>query len=250
MVPTVSIITPLHNSSKFISETIQSVLNQTYRDWEMIIVDDCSTDDSAEIVESFAEKDERIKLYHLKVNSGAAVARNTAIEKAKGRYIAFLDSDDLWTTTKLEEQISFMIKNNHSFTFTAYNKIDEKGKKFGEINVPTKVNYNDLLKTCSIGCLTAIYDSKELGKIYMPLIRKRQDYGLWLRILKITPFAYAINKPLANYRVRTGSLSGNKIKAAKYQWKIYREIEKLTIIKSTWYFTTYFIHGLFKTYFK
>ncbi len=244
----VSIITPLHNSSQYISKTIQSVLNQTYTDWELLIVDDCSTDDSASIVQKYTVKNKRINLIQLKSNSGAAVARNTAIEKARGRYIAFLDSDDLWTPTKLEEQIDFMQKNNYAFTFTAYNKIDENGNKFGVIEVPDKVNYYNLLKTCSIGCLTAVYDTGMLGKVYMPLINKRQDYGLWLRILKLTPYAYSINKPLANYRVRASSLSGNKITAAKYQWKVYREIEELTLIKSAYFFTTYFLNGIIKTY--
>jgi teichuronic acid biosynthesis glycosyltransferase TuaG len=246
----VSVITPLHNASTFISQTIQSVLDQTYQYWEMIIVDDCSTDNSVEIVETFINQDNRIHLYKLAANSGAAAARNFAIEKAKGRFIAFLDSDDMWNPEKLELQISYMLKHGYAFTFGAYDKIDEKGKAIGHIDVPEKVGYADLLKTCSIGCLTAVYDTSVTGKVFMPIINKRQDYGLWLRLLKILPYAHGLNVSLAKYRVRQESLSGNKLKAARYQWKIYREIENLSLVKSAYYFTNYFSHGFFKTYFK
>ena len=160
----VSIITPSYKSEKFISQTIESVLGQTYQNWEIIIVDDVSPDNSNKIIEEYSKKDSRIKLIKLEKNSGAAVARNIAIEESKGRYIAFLDADDIWKPEKLEKQIEFMRKNNYAFTYTAYEKVDENGVVFGKIGVPLKVSYNQLLRTCVIGCLTAVYDREKLAK--------------------------------------------------------------------------------------
>jgi hypothetical protein len=245
--PIASIITPSYNSSQFISESIRSVLSQTFSDWEMIIVDDCSTDHSVEVIQSFVEQDSRIKLIELSENSGAAVARNRAIEAAQGRYIAFLDSDDLWLADKLEKQLAFMHANNYPFTYAAYDKIDEKGQVFGHIGVPDKVAYSDLLKTCSIGCLTAVYDTACFGKVAMPLIRKRQDLGLWLKLLKKTDYAYGLNETLAQYRVRTDSISANKADVAKFTWRLYREAEGLSLIKASYYFSHYAVRGLLRT---
>ena len=242
-----SIITPSHNSTQFISATIQSVLNQSISDWELIIVDDCSSDNSVEVVQSFVERDSRIKLIQLSENSGAAVARNRAIEAAQGRYIAFLDSDDLWLPGKLEKQLAFMQANNYPFTYAAYDKIDENGQVFGHIGVPDRVCYSDLLKTCSIGCLTAIYDTEYFGKVTMPLIRKRQDLGLWLKLLKKTEYAYGLNETLAQYRVRTDSISANKANAAKFTWRLYREVEGLNLLKASYYFSHYAVRGLLRT---
>src|SRR5690554_1291639 len=203
----VSIITPSYNSSPFISNTLKSVASQSFDNWEMIIVDDYSSDNSAEVIQQYASQDPRIKFIQLEKNSGAAVARNTAIEAAQGRFIAFLDSDDQWLPHKLETQLAFMQKQNVAFSYAAYEKMNEEGAVIGSVGVPDKVAYRDLLKVCSIGCLTAMYDTQQLGKIYMPLIRKRQDLGLWLRILKQIPFAYGIQGPLGRYQVRSDSIS-------------------------------------------
>ena len=246
----VSIITPSYNSAKYVVQTIESVLAQTYQNWEMIIVDDCSTDDSIDVIQSFVKKDNRIKLYQLGKNSGAAVARNKAIELAQGSFIAFLDSDDLWTSDKLEKQIEFMQKNNLILSYTGYEIMDEFGNKTGEFVPPTKLSYKDLLKTCSIGCLTAIYNADILGKVYMPVVRKRQDYALWLKILRQGYMAYGMTEILARYRIHSSSISANKINAAQYQWKIYRECEKLNLIKSCYYFIQYAVHGVIKHKFK
>jgi len=235
----VSIITPLHNTRDYISETISSVLKQTYQDWELLIVDDASDDDSVQIVTAFTENDSRIKLIQLTENSGAAVARNVAIEAANGQYIAFLDSDDLWVPEKLEKQLEFMQTTGCPFTYTAYTKMDEYGDEFIDIGVPERVNYKNILKTCYIGCLTAIYDSEYFGKVTMPLIRKRQDYGLWLKLLKRTEYAFGINEPLAFYRTRKDSISSSKLRAAKYNWILYREVEKLSFLRSLYYFSHY-----------
>lgn len=247
--PLVSIITPLFNSEAYLTETIDSVREQTFTDWELILIDDCSLDCSREIAEGFAAIDKRVRIICLSENSGAAVARNLGIKEAKGRYIAFLDSDDLWLPTKLERQLAFMEVYDVSFCFGAYKKINNKHIEIGSVGVPSKVSYRDILKVCSIGCLTAMYDTKSLGKIYMPNIRKRQDLGLWLRILKIIPFAYGINEPLAEYRVRSDSISANKSNAAKYTWKLYREVENLNFLSASYYFLFYAVNGVLRTKF-
>jgi glycosyltransferase involved in cell wall biosynthesis len=243
----VSIITPLYNSEKFIEETIQSVLNQTYSNWEMIIVNDCSTDNGVDILKKYSEKDNRIKLIQLIKNGGGAVARNRAIEEAKGKYIAFLDSDDLWKPEKLEKQIKFMKENSYSFTFTKYQQMNENGEKLEKyIEVPKTLNYKQALLKNPIGCLTVIYDSEKLGKVYLPLIRKRQDYALWLKILKSGVTGYGLNENLAYYRLRENSISSNKVDLIKYQWKLYREIEKLNIFESIFYLSCVVFQKIFK----
>lgn len=245
----VSVITPLHNASAYIAETINSVISQAYKNWELIIVDDVSEDDSVQIVEKFVEKEPRIKLIKLTENSGAAVARNSAIETAKGRYIAFLDSDDFWLPEKLETQLAFMQQHNYVFSFGGYERIDENGELLGLVGVPEKVNYKQMLKTSVIGCLTAMYDTAYFGKVYMPLIRKRQDYGLWLKLLKKTDFAYGLQMPLGQYRVRQDSISSNKLNTSTYNWRLYRQVEKLSFLASCYYFSHYAVRGLLRTKF-
>ncbi|WP_459875454.1 glycosyltransferase family 2 protein [Campylobacter concisus] len=242
----VTIIMPSYNSEKFIIESVESVLVQTYSNWELIIVDDCSPDDSNKIITKYVDNDSRIKLIKLQKNSGPAVARNTAIEAANGRYIAFLDSDDVWLPNKLETQINFMHDNDLAFTYSSYRLVGEDNEHLGVFITKDKISYFDMLKTCSVGCLTAIYDTEKIGKQYMPLILKRQDYGLWLKILKLIGETRGILEPLATYRIRKNSVSSNKVKAAKYQWKIYREIEKLSFLKSLYYFVFYAYNGVTK----
>jgi len=242
----VSIITPLHNASTYIAETINSVISQTYKDWELIVVDDVSEDDSVQVVEKFVETEPRIKLIKLTENSGAAVARNTAIRAASGRYIAFLDSDDLWLPEKLETQLAFMQQHNYAFSFSAYERIDENGRPLGLVGVPEKISYRQMLKTSVIGCLTAIYDTAFFGKVYMPLIRKRQDYGLWLKLLKQAEFAYGIQQSLARYRIRRDSISSNKLNTSTFNWRLYRQVENLSLIASCYYFAHYAVRGVLR----
>ena len=242
----VSIITPSYNSAKYIAQTIESVLAQTYTSWEMIIVDDCSKDNSIEIIEKYLKNDSRIKLHQLEKNSGAAVARNRAIEEAKGRYIAFLDADDLWKPEKLEKQLPFMHENDLAFSYSSYDLIDEDGNSLGTFSTKESLSYEGMLKTCSVGCLTAIYDTEKLGKVYMPLIRIQQDYGLWLKILKEIKTTKGILEPLGTYRILKNSVSSNKRKAAQHQWKIYREAEKLNLFHSVYYFVQYAYNGVIK----
>lgn len=243
----VSIVTPSYNSSKFISQTIESVLNQTFKEWELIVVDDHSLDGSNRIIEDYIHKDSRIKLITLKKNSGPAIARNYGIEEAKGRYIAFLDSDDLWHPEKLSKQLSFMQEHDIALSYTAYHRIEEeRGEIIDLINVPTNVDYSELLKQNIIGCLTAMYDTQKIGKVTMPDILKRQDFALWLNILKNVPSAYGLDEPLAYYRVRNSSVSSNKILASKYNWKLYREVEKLPLHKAIYYFGWYTYKSILK----
>lgn len=232
----VSIITPSYNSSKYIEETIASVQAQTYSYWEMLITDDGSTDNSFEIIKKICKKDSRIKLFSIK-NAGPAVARNNSIKHAKGKYVAFLDSDDLWMPNKLALQIKFMVKNNFNFTFTSYMMIDEKSNiiKNSLISSSHKISYNDMLSENSIGCLTAVYDQEKIGKIYMPNIRKRQDYGLWFKILKNEKFAYGMKESLAYYRIGQSSLSKNKFELIKWNWILFHKVEKNSVIKSSYY---------------
>lgn len=245
----VSIITPSYNCSEYIEKTILSILNQSYDNWELIIVDDCSSDNSIEVINNYVLEDQRIRLLCLESNSGAAVARNTGIQEANGRFIAFLDSDDSWHSEKLNKQLNFMLENDYAFTYTAYHKVDENGIYLSPVNIPLKTSYNELLKTCVIGCLTVMYDTKKLGKVYFPLIRKRQDFALWLKILKVENYAYGLNEDLANYTVRSDSISANKFKAAQYNWHLYRNIEKLSILKSLYYFSHYMIKGILRSKF-
>lgn len=249
--PLVSIITPSYNSTKFIPATIESVLAQTYQNWEMLIVDDCSKDESRKVIREYTEKDSRIKLIELTENSGAAVARNTAIKAAKGKYVAFLDSDDLWVPTKLEKQIEFMEINDYAFTYSKYQLMDVDGNKLDRvIDVPRNIDYNGLLSNTIIGCLTAVVNIEKTGPIEMPNIRTRQDFALWLSILKRGIKAHGLQEVLAYYRLVPGSISSNKVKAAKQTWKVYRDVEKLGLLRSVFSFTGYAFNAVKKTYLK
>lgn len=235
----ISIITPVYNGEKYIEETIISVINQTYKNWELIIIDDCSVDKTKDIVSDFAEKDSRIIYKCLDKNSGASEARNEGIKLAKGRYISFLDSDDLWKETKLEKQIKYMEENDIAISFTAYDFINENSEEIGKVvKVPNIVGYKDLLKYNCIGCLTVMINIDKVGKFKFPNI-KHEDYITWLGILKRGIFAYGINENLASYRKRKGSLSENKIQTAKWHWNILRKEEKIHLFKAFFYFINY-----------
>lgn len=227
----VSVITPSYNCASLIGETIESVLNQSYAQWEMIIVDDCSSDHTEEIVSQY--RDARIKYKKLEYNSGAAAARTEAMKMAEGQYIAFCDSDDLWMPDKLERQLRFMKENGHVFSCTAYEQIDESGKNLGRImKPPKKCDYNRLLLDCPVGNSTVMYDVSKMGKFEVPNIRKRNDDALWLQMLKKEPFIWGMDDVLAQYRIRQNSISSNKMKVIRYHWILYRDIEHLSIPRS------------------
>ena len=243
----VSIITPAYNAEEYIAETIESVLDQTYPKWEMLIVNDCSKDNTAEIVQCYAAKDNRIKLINLKQNSGAAVARNTAIQNAKGRYIAFLDSDDLWKKEKLQKQLAFMQQNGYSFTFTAYEHFKDRKENIQNIvKVPKSLNYKQALKGNQIGCLTVMLDRSHVQNIEFSK-QKHEDYILWLNSLKQGITAFGLNESLALYRIgNSKSISNNKLKSALWTWNVYRNNMKLSFIESLYYFIFYIFRGLRK----
>lgn len=248
--PKVSIITPVYNSSNYINSTINSVLSQTYTNWEWIIVDDLSKDNSVEIINEFVKKDKRIKLIRSKENLGSGLSRNIAIDNANGTFIAFLDSDDLWDANKLEIQINFMRQNNLAFSYSSYRYINEKGI---EINQPylvstVAIDYNFLLRKTDIGCLTVVYNSEILGKRYMTDLKRKQDYALWLKILKDGYKAYPINNVLASYRVRKGSATSNKYKLIHLHYLFLRKTQNLNILLSIYFTFLWGISG-FKKFF-
>lgn len=243
----VSIITPTFNSEKYIQQTIQSVQNQTYQNWEMIIVDDCSVDATVRIVEEIQKTDSRIQLIKSDVNSGPAISRNKGIERITGKYMTFLDADDIWFEDFIQNSIDTIKKQEVYFVFSSYKRSDEQlDFIYTDFIVPEKVTYTDILKSNSISCLTAFLDIEKLGKKFMPEVYKRQDMGLWLKYLKEIPFAYGIKEPKAIYRIRENSLSRKKSDLIKYQWQFYRKVEKLSVISSAYYMTHWAIRGFLK----
>ncbi|MFJ8512855.1 glycosyltransferase family 2 protein [Lysinibacillus xylanilyticus] len=241
----ISIITPVYNSEKYIGETIKSVLAQSYKNWEMIIADDCSKDNTANVINEF--NDPRIKYFKLEENSGAAVARNKALEKAKGKYIAFLDADDMWKPNKLEKQLDFMINDKVGFAFTSYEILRENGNKV--INVPSSLNYSQFMKNTIIGTLTVMVNTEIVGDVRLVNVKKDHDSMTWAKLLREGHVAYGLNESLAYYRKVEGSISNDKFKAAKNHWNNCRNIEKLSIPKCLYYFFYYGINALKKHYF-
>ena len=245
--PLVSIITPVYNAERFLSDTIKSVQNQTYKNWEILLIDDCSKDNSAQIIKEFQKYDNRIKYIKLKKNSGASVSRNEGIRNAKGRFIAFVDSDDIWKPEKLEIQIKYMLKENLGFTFTSYRYMKENGELTNKIaKAPSKINYNGLLKNTIIGCSTVVIDREIVDYFEMPLVRRGQDTATWLQILRKEKYAYGIEQDLVNYRLVGESLSSNKIIALKRTWNTYRNVEKLGLLKSSYVFCFYIFNAIKK----
>lgn len=232
----VSIITPAFNCANSIEDSYKSILAQSYKNWEWIIVEDHSKDGSFEFISKIIKDDKRVHLYRTSKNSGAAIARNIGIDKARGKYIAFLDADDLWEKNKLTEQINFMKKNGYFFTFTDYYFLFKNGKITRHKNRKSIVSYKDLLKRNYIGCLTVIYDAEKLGKKYMPIdCVKREDHGAWLDITKTGINAFELKQYLSKYRVSGSGVSSNKFKMLKYQYLLYRKHEGFGVFKSLWY---------------
>lgn len=245
----VTVVTPTWNSEKYIQKAIESVQMQTYQDWEMIIVDDCSTDKTVEIVGSIAEVDPRIKLLQQSKNSGAGAARTHAMQNATGRFIAYLDADDIWKPEKLEKQVQFMKGKQCGFSCTSYEVINDAGEPLNKyIHMLPQVDYvgfltNNLLQTAGIMVDTDIVDKKYL---VMPDIRRRQDAATWLQILKAGYECYGLEEILAEYRRTENSLSSNKFKAVKGIWSLYRDIEHLSLSFSCYCFIRYAILAVWK----
>lgn len=225
----VSIITPCYNGSRFISQTINSVISQSYQKWEMIVIDDGSTDNSAEIVREFCAHEPRVRLI-CQANGGSANARNHGIREAQGQYIALLDADDLWKTDFLSEQIAFMKEKDTLCVYSSYERIDVNSKEcLSPLICKPSITYKDMLVRNYVGCLTGLYDCSKNGKIYLheELKSIRDDYAYWLDVVKISGIAYGNQKVLAKYRVLQNSTTGKKKKLIKAQYKFYRNYLKL-----------------------
>ena len=246
----VSIITPTFNSERFIAETILSVQAQTYQDWEMIIIDDCSTDKTAKIVASFQEKDSRIKYFYNSNNKGSAFSRNLALQNAKGKWIAFLDSDDLWHPEKLEKQIEFMTKNNYHFSYTNYCEIDENSKETGILITGPKVITNKLMKAyCWPGCLTVMYDAEKVGIMQTVDIKINEEYALWIKIAEKLN-CYLLNENLAKYRRHNNSLTSQSyFKLIKWHYLMFRKSENKNIFSALFFTLGNIIFGTYKKIF-
>jgi teichuronic acid biosynthesis glycosyltransferase TuaG len=242
----VSIITPAFRVEKIILETIQSVIAQTYEQWELLIADDCSPDDTAAIIEKASQQDVRIRLLKSEKNGGPSAARNLALSAAKGRWIAFLDSDDLWLPNKLAETIEFATENNSALTFTGFRRFTLDAQKAGHyVEIPRNLTYKSLLGNTAIATSTVLIDREKTGDIVM---RKAyyDDFVCWLEVLKLGYVAHGLNKDLMRYRVMSNSVSRNKLRSAKEVWKTYRQIEKINVISSVGYFISYSLNAFFK----
>ncbi len=241
----VCIIMPSYNTGRFIAETINSVLAQTYENWELIIVDDCSTDNTDEVVATFNDK--RIKYIKNEKNSGAAVSRNRALREAGGKWIAFLDSDDLWKPDKLEKQVAFMEENDYHFSYTNYSEIDEESKPLGRhVTGPKMISKTGMYNYCWPGCLTVMYDAETVGLIQIADIKKNNDYAMWLKVCKRAK-CYLLNEDLASYRKRAGSISNHSYKALiKWHYKLFREAEGMNPIASAFNTCRNLLFGVIK----
>ncbi len=231
--PLVSVIMPTYNSAEFIVASIQSVQKQTYLNWELLVIDDASNDLTLALVENFVCLDSRIKVFKNPKNLGAGASRNTGIKAAKGSFIAFLDADDLWAPEKLVVQVNFMLKSNLAMSFSSYRLMAETGQLLPEIveSLP-ELSYKKLLRSNYVGNLTGMYNTDKIGKIYSPLLRKRQDWGLWLSVLEKAGSAHGILEPLAVYRLRANSISNNKPALLKYNFQIYHRVLGYGLLKS------------------
>jgi glycosyltransferase involved in cell wall biosynthesis len=245
MPPLVSIVMPAYNAGKYISQAIESVIQQSFTRWELIIVDDCSSDNTDKIVKNI--KDSRIVYLKNEKNMGAAVSRNRALREAKGKWIAFLDSDDLWKENKLEKQIKFMKDNNYYFTYTNYIEIDENGNQNGKkITGPKRITKTGMFNYCWPGCLTVMYNAEKIGLIQIEDIKKNNDYAIWLKVCKKVD-CYLLDESLAMYRKRRGSISSYSYTVLiKWHYKLYRDAEHQNIICSLFNTFRNIVFGIYK----
>lgn len=248
----ISIITPLYNAEQFIAKTYESVMNQTYVNWEWIIIDDRSTDDSLKLIRQLAKDDLRVQISQNEKNLGSGKTRNLAIRMAKGNIIAFLDSDDTWHPEKLERHVKFMLDQNIAFSHTSYGYLDEKGNKLkSTFHVsPRPVSYHDLLKRTEISCLTAMYNADMIGKFYMSEHMRKQDYALWLSILKAGYKSYGLDEELAYYRQRAGSATSAKSKLIKKHFIFLKETQNMNALQALYYTLHWLANGFIRYYMK
>jgi teichuronic acid biosynthesis glycosyltransferase TuaG len=238
-VPKVSVITPLHNSAQLMHKAVESVLCQSYSDFELILVDDLSTDNTLALAKQYQDSDPRVRVMALLGNLGSGKARNAGIEAAEGRFIAFLDSDDSWEPDKLARQLSQMDEKGCALSYTDYMVHSTDGSIYFIFVAPDATTYRSMLKRPSIGCSTAVYDTQMLGKRYFPNIQKSEDFALWLSILREIGSAHKCGAVLTHYTARPDSISANKLASAKYTWIVLTELENLAIPKAAYYFAHY-----------
>jgi teichuronic acid biosynthesis glycosyltransferase TuaG len=245
--PLVSVIMPCYNMEMFIADSINSVIRQTYPHWELLIADDASTDTTADIIKNFCAKDKRIRIALKENHSGIADTRNRCIKMAQGRFLAFLDADDIWHPEKLDQQLRFMTEKNIGFSYSTYDWIDEDGNKLDKfINTIGDLNYTAYLRNTIIGCSTVMVDRTIVGEVVVPNFRTSEDTATWLNILKKGFKAYAIENALVSYRIRRKSASSNKLKASADLWNVYRKNEKLPFFKALYYFSCYAFNAIKK----
>lgn len=238
--PLVSVIMPCYNMQRFIVESIHSVMQQTYENWELLIVDDASTDGTTACIKDFCQFDNRIHLQVKPKHSGIADSRNQCLSMAQGRFLAFLDSDDVWDSHKLEKQLGFMTQNHIGFSYSSYKCIDENSDDLAKIiKTAGNLDYEAYLHNTIIGCSTVMVDTTIVGNIVVPHFRTSEDTATWLNVLKKGFLAYAIEQPLTSYRIRRKSASSNKLKASTDLWRVYRQQEKLSFAKAARCFLSY-----------
>ena len=242
----VSIVMPSYNTAKYITETVESVLRQTYPFWELIIVDDCSTDETDKLVKPYLA-DARVRYLKNNHNSGAAVSRNHTLREAKGKWIAFLDSDDIWLPEKLEKQIEFMQANDYHFSYTNYEEIDEESKPLNVfVTGPKKITKQGMFNYCWMGCLTVMYNAEVVGLVQIEDIKKNNDYAMWLKVCR-NANCYLLNEQLGQYRKRAGSISRHGIKTMiGWHYKLWHEVEGRNLVIALWYTTWNLFFGFWK----
>jgi teichuronic acid biosynthesis glycosyltransferase TuaG len=245
--PLISVIVPCYNMERFITDTLNSVINQTFTDWELLIVDDSSSDDTLKIIRTFCEKDPRIHFATQIQHGGIAKARNQCIQMAKGKFFAFLDADDLWHPNKLEQQLKFMTERNIGFSYTSYDCVNESGQPLNKtIKTAGDLDYKAYLHNTIIGCSTVMINTAIVGQVTVPDFRTSEDTATWLNILKKGFKAYAITEPLTSYRIRSKSASSNKLKASADLWRVYRRQEKLPLPNAIYSFSCYVFNAIKK----
>ena len=242
--PALSVLMPVHNAAATLAASVASVQAQTLGDWELWLIDDASTDGSGALAAHLAAGDPRIRVLSLPANRGAAAARNAGLEQARGRYIAFLDADDLWQPDKLAAQLAHMAATGAAISFTGYSRADAEGRLVERVRAPARVDHATLLKRNVMGCLTVIYDSAITGKVPMPDLRRQHDYALWLDLVRRFGPAAGLDRDLAIYRIGRASLSANKAGAARDVWRVYRGCQGLGLLPSLWFFGHYTWYGL------
>ena len=245
--PLVSVIMPCHNMERFIADTIRSVIQQTYPHWELLIVDDASSDGTLQAIHGFSEQDRRIRVAIQAQHAGIAATRNQCILMAKGRFLAFLDADDIWHPDKLERQLQFMLDHHIVFSYTSYDLVDESGNPLGKtIKTAGDLNYKAYLRNTIIGCSTVMVDTELVGPVVVPDFRTSEDAATWLDLMKKGFKAYAIEEPLTSYKIRRNSASSNKFKASADLWKVYRQNEKLPFPQAVFFFSCYVFNAIKK----